>query len=73
MRYMRVDCISTVGSRGYPAALVLSGVVTNKGPAKPNCWFLSYSVQHNLHDTAEKQDKVQYSGHPPLVEAVGVG
>jgi hypothetical protein len=24
-------------------------------------WFLSYSVQHNLHDTAEKQDKGQYT------------
>jgi hypothetical protein len=37
----------------------------------PNCLFLSYSVQYNLHDTAEKQDKVVSRSPDLVVEAVG--
>jgi hypothetical protein len=64
-RHIPAVVLSGHGVPGYRRTLI----------AKPNCVgrFLSYSVQYNLHDTAEKQDKIQYSGHPPLVvEAVGL-
>lgn len=49
-----VTYYSIVGSRGYLQRLCGDKIKAWLIPAKPNCWFLSYSVQYNLLDTAEK-------------------